>query len=684
MDMKHIAIVLLIFVCLVTPALAEDITWEELQSSANWTARSEHATCWFDDKYWVIGGYNATGYVNDVWYSTDGVGWFCANYSAEFSPRGGHAVLAPGDGYMYLIGGANGSITQVNGPWYIYYSGSYYVNETAFEDVYKSNDGEVWELVTTTGNFGANITYMGNTTGNMGVSYFGAGVGNGLMWVLGGSSAVVEGSNNAFPGTYFSNHVFSSDDGLTWNDNGSLAAYDVGTGWAYHQSPWMSETIIGGKNGYFGSYDYFNRFPSAGTVYSTYGGEIWSTRTETGTWQPRTNFTALYTDSKLILFGGYGSDDLYKRDVWYSINEGETWVQYSDADWNIREFPQGLVDDDGNITIFGGYSSAEGFYNDVWRGYINESASSSYSDGESGAGIQYPPHDVLFTIRDLSGSPVSGVTVTAQPTETTMGNWDWLKNLFGIDTEDVNIAGTNMTGTTGSDGTISFIMMEDIRYHITLYSETDSISESYDIYPKDETYLFVVGTADLPKPTTVAAKYISYDLEADYENNTYVNFTFEWMDESNGTTFVWWNVTNGTTTLETQNLTPSGGYTNESYAMLLGYTDASYTYGFNAYHPTYGWTNQSKTLMDHKEVDIGLSGTWLNFGAFGLIAMVGLMFSRKSWKIGMFVTCIFALALTQMHILIINESYESTMFILGGLTFLSVIILLRGSGDKNV
>jgi len=143
------------------------VHWEKLQN-APWTARIEFVALSFDNKIWVMGGYDGS-YLNEVWWSTDGVDWKqmgnapwparscfsgvvynnrifvigghplnnnvwstnngstwkrdCA--AAGFSARRYHSVVKMGD-KMILIGGYDGS--QKKDMWY-------------------SVDGRSWQLI---------------------------------------------------------------------------------------------------------------------------------------------------------------------------------------------------------------------------------------------------------------------------------------------------------------------------------------------------------------------------------------------------------------------------------------------------------------------------------------------------------------------------------------------------------
>ena len=44
--------------------------WQEATSSANWPARYAHTSLVYDNKMWVLGGYDGSNYLNDVWNSS--------------------------------------------------------------------------------------------------------------------------------------------------------------------------------------------------------------------------------------------------------------------------------------------------------------------------------------------------------------------------------------------------------------------------------------------------------------------------------------------------------------------------------------------------------------------------------------------------------------------------------------
>ena len=90
------------------------IQWTRATASASFSKRRVHTSVVFDNKMWVIGGYD-TANLNDVWYSSDGATWTQATPSASFYTRAYH-TSAVFDNKMWVIGGYNGS--YLNDVWY--------------------------------------------------------------------------------------------------------------------------------------------------------------------------------------------------------------------------------------------------------------------------------------------------------------------------------------------------------------------------------------------------------------------------------------------------------------------------------------------------------------------------------------------------------------------------------------
>ena len=109
---------LIAFNFLLPTFLFAQMVWSRATDSAGWSARTNHSSVVYDNKIWVIGGYDPTGFKRDVWYSTDGVSWIQATDSAGWSPRMKHSSVVF-DNKIWVIGGeSNVRPYNRNDVWY--------------------------------------------------------------------------------------------------------------------------------------------------------------------------------------------------------------------------------------------------------------------------------------------------------------------------------------------------------------------------------------------------------------------------------------------------------------------------------------------------------------------------------------------------------------------------------------
>lgn len=186
-------------------ASADLVNWRQLSAAAAWPGRKNFGAVVVGSTLFLMGGTNFGGgstVYNDVWSSTDGVNWNQVVSSAAWSGRWGHQVVPFNQG-MVLMGGKDSSGTLLNDVWF-------------------SPDGATWtELVV---NASWSARYL-----------FGAVVYNNKLWVIGG---------HAGAGTVAT--VYSSPDGVTWTNTGSLpAARESALTTVYAGKIW----IVGGKSG---------------------------------------------------------------------------------------------------------------------------------------------------------------------------------------------------------------------------------------------------------------------------------------------------------------------------------------------------------------------------------------------------------------------------------------------------
>ena len=189
-----------------------------------------------------------------------------------------------------------------------------------------------------------------------------------------------------------------------------------------------------------------------------------------------------------------------------------------------------------------------------------------------GAGFYYPlPHKVEFTVMSWWGHKYPGVLVNVTGYEISHPQ-SWLDILFGINNE-TEIYNTSMNGTTDSGGSISFMMVETIKYRMTFTNASESINEVWYKYPKDDHYIVITTPASSP--------YLPpgnwYDC---------INFTANWTAINDTHAYI--NFYYNDTCLETHSVT-----------MYINNTDTNETYVWNFTNTSDCNITNNQTIVDH-------------------------------------------------------------------------------------
>jgi hypothetical protein len=90
---------------------ADGVNWAPATVTSPFSGRVGHACLSYDDKLWLIGGFDGVNALNDVWSSDDGENWTLVTANAGFSLRFGHggAVFDAGSGpRMWIVSGREG------------------------------------------------------------------------------------------------------------------------------------------------------------------------------------------------------------------------------------------------------------------------------------------------------------------------------------------------------------------------------------------------------------------------------------------------------------------------------------------------------------------------------------------------------------------------------------------------
>lgn len=312
---KTIIIGLAIILLLTMTVNAElGVNWTQATATAPWAPRGDQASLVFDNKMWIIGGYDTNTYnnLNDVWYSTNGIDWTEATTSADWPIRDYPGVISF-NGKLWLMGGLANGIDLLNDVWY-------------------STDGVNW-------------TFAGNASWsprmNFGLISF-----NNKMWVIGGY--------------YTDSDVWYSSDGINWTEATASAAWSGRRDLqaiVFNNKMW----VIGGNDGLVKN-----------DVWFSTDGITWNETTANADWSPRQDFGATVFNDKIWITGGTNAvnPSTEYNDVWYST-DGTTWTEMTDsAPWHARfnEATLPMLSYNNKLWILGGLYDFSNWYNldDVW------------------------------------------------------------------------------------------------------------------------------------------------------------------------------------------------------------------------------------------------------------------------------------------------------------------------------
>jgi hypothetical protein len=304
-------------------------TWETMAAGSPWRPRDGAGLLWFDDRLWLLGGWD--GYpvaewanantTNEVWVSDDlGATWTQVHADDHAPPSTGP------DAFWYPRHTA-GMLTHTHeGTPYMYVVGGdiYYVTG----DVWRSADGESWERVA------AETPWEGRVLQMVG-SY------DGDLYVMGGQIDIND------PSTTLNDVWRSEDGGATWTrlDDAPWAPRGMVYNPVEHDGKlWL----IGG-----GTYSELPRI-FYNDVWS-FDGSSWTEVSPDGEapWLAREYHNTYAAEGLLWVSSGYGPDGLNHNDFWYSA-DGVTWTEAKNAPIapghadGVAVTPHGVIHASGN------------------------------------------------------------------------------------------------------------------------------------------------------------------------------------------------------------------------------------------------------------------------------------------------------------------------------------------------
>jgi hypothetical protein len=314
--------------------------WTQVTAQAAFAGRDGAGALVFNDRMWLLGGWNPSDKVNfplicnsEVWSSSDGADWQLENPAAAWEPRhcAGYVVH---NGRMWIVGGDT--------------SQRHFQN-----DVWSSADGVHWELATDFAPWAPRVLHYT-------VAF------QGKIWVIGGQT-LLKHVPDAHE-DYF-NDVWCSEDGKSWER-------------VIEHAPWAPRGMIGGSAVFqdriwlLGGGTFENPQQPFRILYN----EVWSSA-DGIEWQQHNRHVpwlnrqfhevAVFDDKLWVLEGwrlnynkwpdGMGPDSGNLNDVWFSA-DGEEWHEVPDTPWPPRHAASMFVYGDALWMVAGNNMQP-----DVWK-----------------------------------------------------------------------------------------------------------------------------------------------------------------------------------------------------------------------------------------------------------------------------------------------------------------------------
>lgn len=289
------------------PLVLDD--WQQIVSSASWEPRSVLRVVSDGTNIYMTGGLNAGSRFEDVWRSSDGIAWFQLSSNAGYNPRSGHGFIYF-DNYFWIMGGYNEDIADFDN---IVLRSPDCVNWTSLgaaawtkrhEHTLIVHDNKMWIIGGFDGSNWLNDCWYSE---------------NGIAWTQTSAAVWTNGfrEHASFSflnklwvtiGDYNTGRyrvVCYSDDGITWN-NKEPTEWPKRREHEYVINPSGTEVAIVGGND--GINVYLN------DVWRTRDGLNWTEITQKSSFSARSDFGLVNHNGKTYIIGGIAVSEL--NDVW--------------------------------------------------------------------------------------------------------------------------------------------------------------------------------------------------------------------------------------------------------------------------------------------------------------------------------------------------------------------------------
>ena len=300
----------------------------------------------------VLGGYDGSSLLNDVWSAADSKNWRLEIAESEWLERNEHQAVSH-QGRLYVLGGYADKFNPLN-------------------DVWSAANGKNWSLETAGAGWARRYNHQA-------VSH------QGRLYVLGGWD---NNSNRK-------NDVWSSAGGKNWSLETANAEW---AGRSLHQA--LSHNgrlyVLGGTR-----LSITNSItPQLNDVWSSADGKNWSLETANAGWSPRNSHQALSHNGRLYVLGGQITFGNHLKDVWSSA-DGKNWsLETAEPGWTARRSHQ-AVSYQGRLYVLGGIDS--GNLNDVWssadgKNWSRETNGANWSGRSGHRAVVFPPSLALLGV----------------------------------------------------------------------------------------------------------------------------------------------------------------------------------------------------------------------------------------------------------------------------------------------
>lgn len=299
-----------------------------------------------------------------------------------------------------------------------------------------------------------------------------------------------------------------------------------------------------------------------------------------------------------------------------------------------------------------------------------------------GMGVQYiAKHEVKFIVQDKFGNKYEDVKVTAVVIENS-GPLEWLYSILGYANETY-IDETTLEGTTGTDGVITFHMVETLKYKIVFKSIVEGIDETLNIYPKDDKYIVYI-TSDLfggssdwlgEQPSMIGNEIIiNFSTDKISEAKCYLNIVYNDTTENTDSVHFYVKTANGTIlNSKSKNL----DYYEYSY-LVSNISGNTFIYGIQIDHATYGTLEEAKVIHFAKRTFIidGWTDSYYLWSSFAICFTIAALFTGIKVKYGAVVFPIFCWLFWYIG------WFTLSTIILGIITTLGVIFYITDKGRE--